>query len=96
MLDCVATDTTSRRVDILLSHSPDAVTRMPFGSFELALSGHTHGGQIALPLVNPSLLRKWARILRSRVLSGSGRNVVCHAKESARLDIMPDSEHGRR
>jgi predicted MPP superfamily phosphohydrolase len=61
MLDCVTVGGESPHVEILLSHSPDAVQRMPIGSFDLAMSGHTHGGQISLPFVNPTLLRKWAR-----------------------------------
>jgi uncharacterized protein len=70
MLDCVPTNGAAPRVSILLSHSPDAVARMPPGSFDLALSGHTHGGQIALPFVNPTLLRKWARTCFDRGLYG--------------------------
>ena len=34
---------------ILLAHFPDAVDRLPPGSFDLALAGHLHGGQICLP-----------------------------------------------
>lgn len=34
---------------ILLAHFPDSARRVPAGSFDLVLSGHTHGGQICLP-----------------------------------------------
>jgi uncharacterized protein len=34
---------------ILLSHFPRVVDRIPAGSFDLVLSGHTHDGQICLP-----------------------------------------------
>ena len=34
---------------ILLAHFPETVDRLPPGTFELVLSGHTHGGQICLP-----------------------------------------------
>jgi hypothetical protein len=34
---------------ILLSHSPDAVSQISNGDYNLVLSGHTHGGQICLP-----------------------------------------------
>lgn len=34
---------------ILLSHSPDVVSLLADGDFQLLLSGHTHGGQICIP-----------------------------------------------
>jgi uncharacterized protein len=34
---------------ILLCHFPRVVDRIPVGSFDLVLSGHTHDGQISLP-----------------------------------------------
>ena len=43
------TDTTT----ILLSHRPDAVFEVVPGSIDLVVSGHTHGGQIAVPLIGP-------------------------------------------
>lgn len=36
---------------ILLSHNPDALPLVRAGSVDLALCGHTHGGQVNLPLV---------------------------------------------
>jgi predicted MPP superfamily phosphohydrolase len=42
---------------ILLAHSPDIVGRLANYSFELILVGHTHGGQINLPLVRDGWLR---------------------------------------
>ena len=43
---------------LLLCHHPDVVDVLPPGLFQLVLSGHSHGGQIMLPLVG-SLGRKW-------------------------------------
>lgn len=43
---------------ICLWHEPDAAERVaPFGPF-LMLSGHTHGGQVSLPVVGPLALPK--------------------------------------
>ena len=39
---------------VLLSHRPDVVFDLPLGSdVDLIVSGHTHGGQISLPLLGP-------------------------------------------
>ncbi len=39
----------SNETTILLAHYPSTVFRLPKGSVQLLLSGHTHGGQIRLP-----------------------------------------------
>ena len=36
---------------ILLVHNPDFVAMLPPGRIDLVLSGHTHGGQVRLPLL---------------------------------------------
>lgn len=36
---------------ILVTHNPDQLVDVPAGSFSLALAGHTHGGQVRLPLI---------------------------------------------
>jgi len=41
---------------ILLAHSPDIVARITNSPFDLVLVGHTHGGQVNLPLVNDAWL----------------------------------------
>ena len=38
---------------ILLSHNPDIIAMPAAGQADLILSGHTHGGQIVLPLLGP-------------------------------------------
>jgi predicted MPP superfamily phosphohydrolase len=38
---------------ILLSHSPDQIEWARAHDFDLMLAGHTHGGQIRLPLIGP-------------------------------------------
>ena len=41
---------------ILLSHTPDNIHRIPLKNIKLVLSGHTHGGQNALPGLGPMII----------------------------------------
>lgn len=38
---------------LMLAHSPDIVDDPGIGCIDLVLSGHTHGGQVVLPLLGP-------------------------------------------
>jgi predicted MPP superfamily phosphohydrolase len=42
---------------LLLAHSPDIVPNLAGQTFDLILSGHTHGGQINLPFLNGAWLK---------------------------------------
>jgi predicted MPP superfamily phosphohydrolase len=55
-----ARDTPIGAVRILLAHSPNIVERLEGTRFDLVLVGHTHGGQINLPLVRDQWLRDGA------------------------------------
>ncbi len=47
---------------ILLAHEPDfADVAAATGRFDLQISGHSHGGQIVLPLIGPPVLPEWGR-----------------------------------
>lgn len=47
---------------ILLAHEPDfADASAPTGRFDLQISGHSHGGQVILPLVGPIVLPELGR-----------------------------------
>ncbi|BDC47848.1 hypothetical protein F183_A01640 [Bryobacterales bacterium F-183] len=41
--------------NLLLSHNPDTFRVAPDKKFQIQLSGHTHGGQIAVEILNPYL-----------------------------------------
>lgn len=38
---------------IVLTHAPDLVSQLPLNGIDLVLSGHSHAGQISLPLFGP-------------------------------------------
>lgn len=52
---------------LLLMHAPQGFLQMPHEPFDLALCGHTHGGQVALPdgtplrMPGPRINRRYAR-----------------------------------
>lgn len=54
-LDGVESLVAPDRVNILLSHNPDAFDRAAEMGIDLTLSGHTHGGQVALEFISPEL-----------------------------------------
>jgi predicted MPP superfamily phosphohydrolase len=48
--DCPNVSANPRPVRVLLSHGPDQIQWARAGDFDLMLAGHTHGGQIRLPV----------------------------------------------
>jgi predicted MPP superfamily phosphohydrolase len=51
---------------ILLSHNPDTKDFLKFQPWELLLSGHTHGGQVILPLLGAP----WTPVRDKRFIAG--------------------------
>lgn len=69
-------------VRILLSHAPDVIPEAACAGFDLYLCGHTHGGQIRLPILGPLLTasqlgRRYAmgRVQTGRMISYTVRGV---------------------
>lgn len=56
---------------LLLAHSPDIVMRLGYHRPHLILAGHTHGGQVKLPVVGPLWLHCRYRIRASDGYFGS-------------------------
>ena len=56
---------------ILLTHNPDIVERIRDPRVDFVLSGHTHGGQVVLPLVGaPSTASRYGQKYRAGLVQG--------------------------
>lgn len=56
------TENTSKPVyKILLIHEPDFITDFNFSNYDLILAGHSHNGQIRLPLIGATILPNGSR-----------------------------------
>jgi uncharacterized protein len=73
---------------IVLSHDPDTFPRIP-PWVALTLSGHTHGGQVAIPLLRRPLLpsRYGERYARGHIVEGGRHLYVTHGVGTSGLPI---------
>jgi uncharacterized protein len=73
---------------IVLSHDPDTFPRIP-GRVSLTLSGHTHGGQVAIPLLRRPLMpsRYGERYARGHIVEGGRHLYVTHGVGTSGLPI---------
>lgn len=60
---------------IALSHNPDTIDELRDKPCHWILSGHTHGGQVSLPLIGPPILPVAHRELASGLHRVNGRNI---------------------
>lgn len=85
--DKAAANIPPEAVSILLAHSPEAYQLAAHASFDMMLSGHTHGGQICLPggiplITNAACPRRFCRgawryhDMQGYTSAGSGASVV--------------------
>ena len=62
---------------LLLTHNPDYVERVRDARVDLVLSGHTHGGQVVLPLVGaPMVPSRYGQKYRAGLVQGPRARVL--------------------
>ena len=80
--------------DILLTHEPDEVSQYQNKGYELILSGHSHGGQINVPLI-PQIQKK-ATALMSHANNYTGGLYQLGANEKLYVKNPETSELGKK
>ncbi len=79
-LDAAFRDMDPTVFTILAAHNPDTAFRLEQRRVDLTLSGHTHGGQVALPFLGPLTLRTRHRLPQpSGLMCVRGRPLVVSA-----------------
>ncbi|HLA43307.1 MAG TPA: metallophosphoesterase [Aggregatilineales bacterium] len=95
-LDMVASQIPSEGAAILLMHEPDfADITIKNGRFDLQLSGHSHGGQVNIPLLGPQYLPEMGqKYVRGLYQAGSFQLYVNRGvgmvREVARFNCRPE------
>lgn len=95
-LPATLTDAPAADVRLLLSHSPDVFDEPGIEWAHLILCGHTHGGQIRLPLIGSPWAPVWRRRDRASGLMRVGPNTVAYvsrgsgAGTAARFNCPPE------
>lgn len=70
-------DARTMSFQILISHEPDIMDTMQLNHVDLALSGHTHGGQIRVPVLTKLVLPKLGRrYVKGQYTIGSTKLIV--------------------
>lgn len=76
--------------NIVLSHVPDICTELSDDPVDLMLSGHTHGGQITVPLLSDYVLPPYGRIfVRGEYPFENERNMMLYVNRGLGTTKLP-------
>jgi len=75
---------------LLLCHEPDIADRLDTGKFDLMLSGHTHGGQIQIPLIGIVYTPPLGRIYKEGLYElGGSRDARLYVNRGTGQSLLP-------
>jgi predicted MPP superfamily phosphohydrolase len=60
---------------IVLAHEPDSFNQLTDSRIRLQISGHTHGGQVRLPIIGALILPKWGRDFQQGLFTSGDRQL---------------------
>lgn len=76
--------------NILMTHEPDIVDQMNLDEMQLVLAGHTHGGQISIPLITNKILPSGGRkYIKGIYYLGSARETVLFVTKGTGMTKLP-------
>lgn len=103
--------TRRRDVRILLSHNPNIIKEASLAECDLVLSGHTHGGQVHLPVIGAPIsynrhgkqyTRGWAQMKKTQIYVNRGLGTIflpiryqCPPEISLLRLVRPTAEQNR-
>ena len=76
------------RPRILLTHYPDVVDRIPPNKYRLILAGHSHGGQVRLPILDNSVCNGHARTNYKKGIYQVNGNIL-HVSPGLGMSSLP-------
>jgi hypothetical protein len=88
-LNLAMKDVSNYSFKILLAHSPQIIDKAVDAKIDLVLCGHTHGGQVAIPLLGPPFVplpKKYRKYIAGNFII---KNTIMHVNRGLGTAILP-------